>query len=52
MKGCPAKAGDYFEFFAEIGLTFKFPETDVVRSLGGSFDLPSRQSGTSPLGSQ
>jgi hypothetical protein len=48
MKACPAREGDYFEFFAEIGkLNFL---TALTRPLGRIIDLSCRKSGIATLG--
>ncbi len=47
MKSCPAKVGDYFEFFAEIGNYYRKTEAngkDLLAALStcpaGSLELP------------
>jgi uncharacterized protein len=45
MKTCPAKVGDYFEFFAEIGISSEMRLTlDLLAALStcpaGSLELP------------
>jgi hypothetical protein len=49
MKTCPAKVGDYFEFFAEIG-EFTLQMMLMFRSARCTLNLSSGKLGTTTLG--
>ena len=52
MKTCPAKVGDYFEFFAEIGINILQLSLADFRSAGGSVDMSGGELGIAALGTQ